>query len=447
MGSNTNNVIYPEINGSISDRKTGYYHMVFSAGFLPDGKRNRATESTGLTLKNNQRKATTMLNEKISDLKTAREITGIIILKELLELLRAYKSVDELQDALEADKANKKAVITGTEDPTEEDDGPLFPDVIDRFMRYHKTRVKGNTILKYKYAAEHIKKHFADKPIKQLTPLDIEEYFTTKQEGDPENGVAPILPSTLADHRSVINMTCKYARRIMKIIKENPAEDVLSGKVIVESPDFFREDELNMVFKKVMGHPMAPAIILAGAFGLRRQEAIGAKWNAIELDNNTVTIRHTVTLEGTKEVAADTTKSAASFRTLVLLPEIKPFFVALKEYQKATCRLCGRKFSEDDYVCVWPDGRRIRVGYVTKKWVDFLATNNMRHIRYHDLRHSSASLLMRSGLSLLEIKEWLGHADIKTTARYAHLGVEERQQHIVEKVSGKLHIDLGDDDN
>ncbi len=436
MGSN-NNDAYPEITGSVSDRKTNYYHMIFNAGFLPDGKRNRASESTGLTLKGNQRKANNMLIGKINDLTEARAITGIAELKELLELLKVYPNVDDLKIAKE-----NEAVSAAPPDIPEEDPGPLYNDVIDQFLRYHATRVKGNTILKYQYAAAHVKEFFAEKLMKEVTSLDIAKYFTYKSEGDAEKGIEPLLPSTLADHRSVISMSCKYARRIMKVIKENPAEDVLSPKVVVGSPDFFREEELNLVFEKIMGNPIAPAVILAGAFGLRRQEAVGAKWNAIDLESNTVTIRHTVTLEGSKEVAADTTKSASSFRTLILLQDIKPFFVALKDYQKASCKMCGRPFSEDSYICVWPDGRRLRVGHVTRKWADFLAANHMRHIRYHDLRHSSASLLRRSGLSLLEIKDWLGHADIKTTARYAHLGMEERQQRVAEKVAGKLHIKI-----
>ena len=46
----------------------------------------------------------------------------------------------------------------------------------------------------------------------------------------------------------------------------------------------------------------------------------------------------------------------------------------------------------------------------------------MRQIRYHDLRHSCASLLLANGVPMKQIQEWLGHSDFSTTANiYAHL--------------------------
>lgn len=291
-----------EITGSISARGTNYYHMIFNAGYLPDGKRNRASESTGLPLKGNQRKATSMMLAKLADLTEARTNTCVTGLKDLLELLKSYQLTDILKQEKDECKSQEKSAVES------EEQNKAFSEVVDKFLRYHATRVKGNTILKYRYAAQHIKTYFAGKKMKDVTAQDIAEYFTLKSEGDHLNKVKPLSAATLADHRSVISMSCKYARRILKIIKDNPSEEVLSPKVVVSTPDYFREDELNLAFEKIMGEPIAPAVILAGAFGLRRQEAVGVRWNSIDLENNTVTIRHTVTLEGTKEVEADTTK-------------------------------------------------------------------------------------------------------------------------------------------
>ena len=171
--------------------------------------------------------------------------------------------------------------------------------------------------------------------------------------------------------------------------------------------------------------------ILFGAFyGLRRSEAIGLKWDAIDFEQNTITIRHTVTscdLDGKRVlVASDTTKTKSSMRTLPLVPFMrrktsrperrtagKPSFVRTQLYQGLS----------SSYVCVNEIGDLIKPHYVTESFPKLLKANGLRHIRYHDLRrHSCASLLLANGVPMKQIQEWLGHSDFSTTANiYAHL--------------------------
>lgn len=75
-----------------------------------------------------------------------------------------------------------------------------------------------------------------------------------------------------------------------------------------------------------------------------------------------------------------------------------------------------------DYICVDEMGHLISPHYLTSAFPKLLAQNGLRHIRFHDLRHSCASLLLSNGVSMKQIQEWLGHSDFSTTANvYAHL--------------------------
>lgn len=139
-------------------------------------------------------------------------------------------------------------------------------------------------------------------------------------------------------------------------------------------------------------------------------------------------IKNTVTscdIDGKRVlVASDTTKTKSSMRTLPLVPFMRERLLALKEEQKENRRLCGRSYIKDylDYVCVNEIGDLIKPHYVTTAFPDLLKANGMRHIRYHDLRHSCASLLLANGVPMKQIQEWLGHSDFSTTANiYAHL--------------------------
>ena len=82
-----------------------------------------------------------------------------------------------------------------------------------------------------------------------------------------------------------------------------------------------------------------------------------------------------------------------------------------------------------NYVFVKPDGNIVRPDYVTQHFSILLDKNNMRHIRFHDLRHSCASLLLSKNIPMKAIQEWLGHSDFSTTANvYAHLDINSKLQ-------------------
>lgn len=75
-----------------------------------------------------------------------------------------------------------------------------------------------------------------------------------------------------------------------------------------------------------------------------------------------------------------------------------------------------------DYIYVNEMGELIKPNYLTQAFPAFLKRHGMRRIRFHDLRHSCASLLYANGVALKDIQEWLGHSDIATTSNiYTHL--------------------------
>jgi integrase len=75
-----------------------------------------------------------------------------------------------------------------------------------------------------------------------------------------------------------------------------------------------------------------------------------------------------------------------------------------------------------DYIYVNDLGERIKPAHLTQGFPEFLESHGMRRIRFHDLRHSCATLLYANGVALKDIQEWLGHSDISTTSNiYTHL--------------------------
>ena len=114
----------------------------------------------------------------------------------------------------------------------------------------------------------------------------------------------------------------------------------------------------------------------------------------------------------------------AYMRTLPLVPFVKERLLAVKAEQDNNRRLCGKSYNKKyaGYVCINEIGDLIKPHYVTEQFPKLLEANGLRHIRFHDLRHSCASLMLANGVPMKQIQEWLGHSDFSTTANiYAHL--------------------------
>lgn len=126
-------------------------------------------------------------------------------------------------------------------------------------------------------------------------------------------------------------------------------------------------------------------------------------------------------------------------RTLPLVPAFKEKLLAHKKQQDEYRRVCGKCYDKRylDYICVDEMGTLISPHYLTSAFPKLLDKNGLRHIRFHDLRHSCASLLLSNGVSMKQIQEWLGHSDFSTTANvYAHLDYNSKLSSADAMVSG-----------
>ena len=214
----------------------------------------------------------------------------------------------------------------------------------------------------------------------------------------------------------------------LDVITSNPADKIERPKKEQFIGDRYTLDELKVLFEVSKNDPLHLVILIASFYGLRRSEVLGLKWSAFDFVNNTITIKHKVieTIVDDKRtiLLKDKTKNKSSYRSLPLIKEIKEELLAHKKILENNKKICGDSYILDfkDYICVNDIGKIFRPEYITDHFALLLKNNNLRHIRFHDLRHSCASLLLARGIPMKAIQERLGHSTYSTTANlYAHL--------------------------
>ena len=364
--------------------KNGFYYIVLSYTDSA-GKRRQPWIGTGLPVKGNKKRAEKMLAETRKDFTIPKG------------------QVSELSPDM------------------------AFSDYMRYWLKMMRTAVTETTYSSYCFNVEkHIIPYFEPLGVTLagLHPRQIQSFYLHE--------LKTVSPGTVIHYHANIHKALKYAVK-MDLIPFNPADKVERPKKQRYIADYYRQEELERLLEASKDHPYSLLIQMTAFYGLRRSEALGLKWDAIDFERDTITIKHIVTnakIDGKCEiVCADRAKTKSSLRSLPLVSNIREKLLALREQQKEDRRVCGNCYSKkyDGYVFVDAMGNIFNPRSVTANFSKLLEQNGLRHIRFHDLRHSCASLLLANDVPLKQIQEWLGHSDIGTTANiYSHLDYKSK---------------------
>lgn len=309
------------------------------------------------------------------------------------------------------------------------DDVP-FVDYILQWLDIIKTQVDEVTYQGYELTAKrHVIPYFEPLKLKlnDVSPQKLQEYYNYKYKHGRLNGKGGLSAKSIKQHHVVISHVFKEALR-KNIINYNPADRVTLPKPERYEGKFYPVDQIKILFSYLKNEDLLPLIMITVLYGLRRSELLGLKWDSIDFDKETVTICHTVS-KCTKVVEKNKTKNNSSKRTYPMMMEIKQILQQARTNEKLNKLKYGDKYIQNDYVFKWPDGHPYSPDYISRRFHNLLLKYNLPLIRFHDLRHSCASMLLEMGYDLKDIQEWLGHSDIKMTANiYGHLTLGHKKK-------------------
>ena len=295
----------------------------------------------------------------------------------------------------------------------------LFIDYMKKWLKMISASVEPTTLNGYQGVINgRMTDYFKNTKItlQNIKPKHIQEFYQYLL----DDGLSG---NTVKHYHANIRKALQYAMKT-DIILSNPADKVDLPKIEEYKPKFYTSNEVKILLNEVIGTKLEIPVMIDCFYGFRRSEVIGLKWSAVDFENDTITIDHTITQSSGKLIIRDKTKTKSSKRTLPLEPIVKSFLIELKEKQEKNRELCGDSYNKDylEYICVDNCGNIIRPDYVTETFLKLLKRKNLKIIRFHDLRHTCASILLKNGANMKEIQAWLGHSNYNTTANlYAHL--------------------------
>ena len=327
------------VAGHLREKK-GYFYAVLN---YTDAHGNRKTKwiATGLAVKGNKKRAEAFLQEQRRSFQEDVPITGDV----------------------------------------------LFADFMEQWLTVIKSSVAVTTFASYSNMVKKvIVPYFRERQIalQELSAKHIQDFYLKELER--------VSASSVIHYHANIHKALKYAVKL-DLISSNPADKIERPKKERFMANFYDADEVNRLFEISKGTKLEIPILFGAFYGMRRSETLGMKWDAIDFERDTITIRHTLTtvaLDGKRiTVAEDRTKNKSSMRTLPLVPFVKERLLELKAEQEENRRLCGRSYVKDytGYVCINEIGDIIKPNYVSCGFPKLLEEHGLRRVRYHDLRH------------------------------------------------------------
>lgn len=281
--------------------------------------------------------------------------------------------------------------------------------------------VREGTLVAYRQKVElHVKPLLGSIRLDRLTAQQLDELFRAKSR--------ELAPQSVAHIRTVLHTAFQKAVKY-DFMARNPVD--LTDPVSVQQYDatFLTPEQARAFLAAAVADRLEALYSVALSLGLRQGEALGLKWADVDLENRTVTVRATLQRHAGKGLVLCEPKTRRSRRTIPL-PEmaVRPLR-AHRVRQNAERLRAGELWVDHDLVFTTLQGRPLSASHVIHSSFRPIClragvaygTRARKGLRFHDLRHSAATLLLAQGIPQRVVMEILGHTRQSTTERYLHV--------------------------
>ncbi len=277
-----------------------------------------------------------------------------------------------------------------------------------------KVSTRPRTYQSYELTARlHINPALGKVRLVELTPARIQALLNTKR----EQGLSA---RSITYIRDVLSRALNQAVR-WNMLPRNPAPLVPAPKGAKKEIRVLAPEEARQFLDAVRGDRLEALYTVALALGLRRGEALGLQWGDISLDAGTITVRRQLQRIG-GELRLTEPKSRESRRTVFLPPVVVEALRQHRVRQLEERLASGGEWQDSGFVFTTFKGTPVDERNLLRFFDAAVQRAGLPPMRFHDLRHSAASLLLAQGVSAKMVQEMLGHSNITLTlGTYSHI--------------------------
>jgi integrase len=299
-----------------------------------------------------------------------------------------------------------------------DDKNMTLGEYLDRWLRdCVRGSVRESTFDRDSYLVRtHIKPSLGRLKLKKLTPLDVQSLYRDRLD-------AGLSPSTVNKIHTVFHKALSQAVR-WNLIPRNVTKAVKPPRPAAEEMRPLSSEETRRLLNEARGDRLEALYVLAVTTGMRRGELLGLKWSDIDLENATVSVRRTLTrTDNGRRVTLGDPKTKRSRRTIRLTPQAVEALRVHLEKQLQEMEALGDRYGDQGLVFTTKAGTLINPSNLRQRsLMPLLKRAGLPHIRFHDLRHTCATLLLSKNVHPKFVQELLGHATIAITLdTYSHV--------------------------
>lgn len=294
---------------------------------------------------------------------------------------------------------------------------------LDRWLLDHaELGLAGTTYDRYvSIVRSHLTPKLGHHILTKLQPTHISSFYAEAQRSGRIDGKGGLSGRTVLQMHRLLHKALKDAMKL-GLIARNPVDAVDAPRFERIEMPVLTPDEIVLLMKAAENSPYYAAVLLAIGAGLRRGEALGLRWSDVDLDEGLATVQRSLE-QTTKGIGFKSPKSRRP-RRIVLPQSVVDGLRRHRADQEGHRLLYGPSYHDGDLICALPNGEAVKPDTFSRSFREFMDTEvkDVKRIRYHDLRHTHASILGSKGIHPKVVSERLGHSSINITLDlYTHL--------------------------
>lgn len=258
-------------------------------------------------------------------------------------------------------------------------------------------------------------------PLAKLRPAHIQAFYSQALKDGRLDGKGGVSPRTVLRFHQILHVALRHARK-WQVLASNPADDVEPPRVLRSELRLLPASDVRSLMDAADATPYGCLVHLAVSTGMRLGELLGLPWSAVDLEARVLHVHQTLQWLTGQGFTFREPKTQGSRRQIALTPSSVQRLREHRRMQLEQRLLMGSGYNDHDLVFTTALGTPIEPSNLRRTWLRIVKDAGLGHLRFHDLRHAHASLMLQQGVHPKIVSERLGHAGVGITLNvYSHV--------------------------